>query len=219
MPKKEIKKISVNQMDKNIPETLPFPVSFGEGEDKIEVICKPRISFTDGLSFVNNVVSAVVDEDLDRVVFSVKEFSIRTNTLEMFTNIRLPENIEKKYDLVFGTKIYEQIVDDINFDGDVYDIFLAAIDEQIAFESQKMLSQFKSETQTMIDHINTEGEQIINTFAEFGKAFKDVTPEQISALIPKIVEMGKIDEKELASAVLDIQSKKDSEENATIFQH
>lgn len=214
MSKKTTKQVSVNATDKLVTPSLPFTITYGAGEDAISIEVKPRLSLMESATFVNSIAAGIINEEKGTVTYGWKEFVIRINTLELYTNLRLPADFDKKYDLVFSTDIIDRIFLEPEFKMDDYKSLLFAAEDQISFEVEKMLSQFKSETQAMIDHINTEGEQIINTFAEFGKAFKDVTPEQIAAIIPKISEMGKLDERSLASAVLDIQSKKDSEGNA-----
>lgn len=205
MEKKSTKEVSVNKTDKYVPIVTPATIKLGSGEDEFEVVIKQKLSLEESMSFVNSVVLGMIDDDI--VTYSIKEYLIRVNTLEYFTNIRLPLDLDKKYALVFDSDIMYRIKDKI--DEESYNDLLFSIEKQLAFEIAKMNNQFKSETQNYIEKITSEAEQIIEMFQSFGKVFENITPEQLNTILPNLAKFG--NEKDLVKAFID--AKKEDEED------
>lgn len=204
---KKIKEVSVNKTDKYFTPSTPVTITLGAGEDAFDVTVKKRLSIEESISFVSALVYGMIDDDT--VTYSIQEYLIRANTLEYFTNIRLPQDIDKKYALVFDSDIVDRVMMEINME--LYDDLLTQFDRQLEFEVAKMQNQFKSGTQNYIDRITAEAEQIIEMFQSFGKVFENITPEQVAEILPNLSKFG--NEKDLVKAFIDV--KKD-EENALV---
>lgn len=213
---KKTEKISVNKFEKFISPAESFQIALGEET----VLVKPRLNFTEAIGFVNSVVQCCIDEFDNSVNYSVQDFITRVAFFETYTNIRLPENHEKKYEFVYGVNmgedgdLYERIINSVGFRKDIYDNQLLAINKQIEFEVAKMQNQFKTETQVFVAKIESEAEQIMKVINVFTDVFKDIEPSKMAKILEKIPEMENMTEKNLAEAVLEVQ--KEGEENAGV---
>lgn len=215
MPKKikEEKQISVNKFEKFISPIVPFPIAL----DEETILVKPRLNFTEAIGFINSVVQGCIDEFDDSVSYAVQDFITRVAFFETYTNVRLPENHEKKYEFVYGVDmgedgdLYERIINSVGFRKDLYDTHLLAIKNQMEFEISKMQNQFKTETQAFVAKIESEAEQIMKIINVFTDVFKDIEPTKMAKILEKIPEMENMTEKNLAEAILEVQ--KEGEEN------
>jgi hypothetical protein len=206
MAKKSNSKVSVNQIEKLIKPIQPFVVNYEVDNEIIEIEVKPRLSFEDTISFVHSVAESVVQSDAEIVTYSTQDFSIAINTLEFYTNIRIPTNIQAQCDLVYGTDIIKKITSHVSFDKLIYEKLLHSVDKQITYEKETMQNQFKVKTQAYIDQIKSETEEIIETFKGFAEIFNKVDPQQIAQIIPKIANIEKLDEKQLVQAFKEVEN-------------
>lgn len=209
---KKIKEVSINKTDKLVSIPSTFPLDINTGDEIITIEVKPRLTLINNASFVKSIALGIINEDDCEVRYGFKEFTIRINTLEFYTNLRIPEDLDKQYDLAFNTDILDRILTEESFKLDEYNNLLRLADKQIEFEIQKMLSEFKAGTQAYIDKITAEAEQIISMFQSFGKVFENITPEQVAEILPNLAKFG--NEKDLVKAFIDI--KKEDEENALV---
>lgn len=206
MAKSNKKHVSVNSLDTYIPEiksfTVPLPVY---GEEPIEITVKPRLTISESIDFVNSVVSDVVD-DTTGVTYCVKDFSIRKNTLAYYTNITVPQNLEKQYNLAY-TDLLDRIFSEGTFDNDTYKTLLESLDKQIEFEAQKYQNELRAETRELIEETRMQGEELIKVFSQFAKSFENIDPDQMAGLVNRLANMEKLDEKSIVEALVERDDK------------
>lgn len=205
MAKSNKKHVSVNSLDNYISETKTFTVplpAFGE-ETPIEITVKPRLTIAESIDFVNNVVSDVVDDDTG-VTYCIKDFSIRLNTLKFYTNITIPQNLDKQYELAYSDIVMRITHDDEHrFKLDEYENLVSAVDKQIEFEKEKYLCELRRETEELIEETKIQNEQLVAVFSQFAKSFENIDPDQMAGLVTKLANMEKLDEKSIVDALVE----------------
>lgn len=213
MAKKAESKVSVNKTDKIINEVKQTPVKCGVGDEQIEVLVKPYLTYKDNVNFISDVVSGVVFNEQEIVSYANLEFELRINTIKYFTNVRIPEDYNKQYDLAFSSDIFNMIMAYVLENSKSYWSLRAAVEKQIEFEVNKMQNQFKLGTQQYIETVQAEAQAVIDIVTRLMETFKGIDVDEVAKMIPKFAEATKINEKTLAEAVLDIQQKKEEIKN------
>lgn len=112
MAKKKIQKISVNAMDEimkrfNTVETVEW--------NGLQVVIKKSLSLEEMMTFANSVVKSCFDQASGAYMPEVKDFAIRANVLDMYTNFTLPKDLGKQYDMVVQSGAVEMVLNYINY--------------------------------------------------------------------------------------------------------
>lgn len=183
MAKKE-KKISVNELEKaagNIHDVW-HDVEWNGISFKV----KHSLSLEEMMLFVHMAVEMCFG-DGDEYRPELDDFAIRLNVIDRYTNLRLPENTEKKYEILISTDLVDVITQNIN--RDQFDNILESFNKRIRDRVQTRNNTLRERTDELIHSI----ESAVNTF---GDIFRDVDSEKmnaiVSALATKDVDEGKI---------------------------
>lgn len=192
------KMISVNQLE-NMKYENTVSVPYCDGSDVI-ITVKKCISLPEMCSFVENVVESCFTDDGKYLPY-VKDFAIRSNTLTIYANFRLPKNAEKQYDLVYQTEAFEIVLGLVDYRQ--FSDILASIDEAIEFRKSKEVSA-----------VTHEIEELTMTLDGLTKQFEDtmggLTNKDMSQLFDNLSSIT-LDEDKLVSAV--IKSKSEEKDN------
>ena len=81
---------------------------------KFEMKIKRILGFKDAMSFVKSIVSVCTDKDEMLYAPETFDFAIRANTLIYYAGLKAPRNIEKCYEVVYGTELYKMVTNRIN---------------------------------------------------------------------------------------------------------
>lgn len=193
MPK--IKKISINAMDKVIKDTYT-PTTTIKWND-LEIIIKRVLTFTDVLEFVDNVTKTCFTRDTETYMPEVKDFAIKSNILEKYTNLTLPNNIEHRYEIIYHTDIIETVLNYIN-------------NQQFSEMTTSIDAKIKNLNQANIERINKQMSDLNTAFENLQdfieKALNSINIDDASNLIDTILHEN-LDEAKLVEAYLE-QSKK-----------
>lgn len=201
MAKTKKQHVSVNELDKYISTPSEFIIRLPGDETQTEIKVKSRLSIAEVSDFVNSVISDIFDNE-SGFSYYFKDFAIRKNTIAYYTNITVPQNIEKQYELVH-TDILDRIRSEGSFDNDTYETLIASIDKQIEFEKEKYLCELRRETEELIEETKTQGEQLVAVFSQFAKSFENIDPDQMAGLVTKLANMEKLDEKSIVDALVE----------------
>ena len=177
---------------------VPTPVNITVGD--INFIVKPRLNIGEVGAFVEFAISNTYNKNEEEINYSAKDFAFGLSTIVFYTDLDIPEDVDEQYKILTCTNILDKIKEHI--DEKQYWHLLDSIDEQLKFEEQKILSQYRFATQEYIEQIKYEASNIISAFIQFAESFKDIDPNAIADIIPKLTAMTKIDEKTLVDAVL-----------------
>lgn len=193
MAKKE-KKISINKLESVMyPTTVTIPLGDEEGT---EVTVRKVLPFKEMLQFVEDVVSACIDGETGRYIPEAKDLCICNGLLTRYANCNLPENIEKQYDLMYGTDLVRRIREVI--DVNQYFEIMDAIDERISHELRLSESTLASQVAELLDKINDFVDQSNNMFG-------DISGEDMAQVAKNLAQIDVLDEEKLARAVLGVK--------------
>lgn len=187
---KNKKKISVNTFEKVAKEHFGNEVIvdwYG-----VEVTVTPTISAVEMMNFVDDVVESAFLEDLGYMP-EVFDFVVRCNVLTRYANFSLPGNIEKRYELVYGTDAFETVVQKVN--PGQYDEIVRAAKEKI---------EYKLDTSAAA--VTRDAERMIDTFGDiqnqFESLFSGLSGDDIKKMVSAIGDKS-VDEERLVKAYLE----------------
>ena len=109
---KKAKNVSISQIDKVMKETYKDIVLVEWCDIDLEV--KKSLAFDDMLQFVHDVVKTCTEQEHGGYMPELKEFAIRMNIVETYSNVRLPSNLNHKYHILTNSGIVETILNHIN---------------------------------------------------------------------------------------------------------
>lgn len=166
----------------------------------ISIEIKFRLAIHEMIALVRSVVNSCFDKDTNEYMPEAKDFAIKLNVIEYFTNIKLPSvsndtkdanEIIKQYDYVnaIWTAHGPQIVE--NIDAGQYDAIIEAIEERINY-------RIESDTNYLRRFIEKLSASISAISEQFGDVFSGLTKDDIESFVAAISNNGKYDEERLA---------------------
>lgn len=111
MAKKKVQKISVNAMDIIMKQYETVETIEWNG---LQVVIKKDLSLEEMMTFANSVVKSCFDQASGAYMPEIKDFAIRANVLDMYTNFTLPKDLGKQYDMVVQSGAVEMVLNHIN---------------------------------------------------------------------------------------------------------
>lgn len=188
MAKKKIEKVSVNAFEEAVKSTVVTAKDVEWNGMSIKV--KPAIGLADMVQFVNNVVENCFDEH-GTFVPEVRRFSTAINIISRYTNITLPSNMEKAYELITMSNIVNFVMREIC--AEQMEEIENAIDEKIAYLVRVNTSELNSKMADAVDSIGKIGESM------------SVMMNGVSAddLKKAMETLSRVEEKDLVEAVSD----------------
>ena len=159
----------------------------------LEINVKRILPFYDMIRFVRDVVSGCFADETGRYMPEVFPFMIRLCVLAYYTNVNIPQKVEKQYELSYTTGLYETIID--NIDKTQFNDICNAIYNSIEHSAE-----------ANINEIHTQFISIQSTFRELVEQFKEVfsgiDTNELKNVIDSITDRG-IDEGKLIRAYID----------------
>lgn len=174
MAKKKIQKISVNAMDEimkrfDTVETIEW--------NGLQVVIKKNLSLEEMMTFANSVVKSCFDQASGAYMPEVKDFAIRANVLDMYTNFTLPKDLDKQYDMVIRSGAVEMVLNYINYAQ--FNELVKAIDSKLQNTADANIQAFI----TKLDNVTTA---FSDMQTEMEKMFSGVDTEDIGKLVGAI---------------------------------
>ena len=193
MAKKE-SRISINKLESVMKENV-VTIPMRGSEDAIITI-RPTLPLKDMMQFVENVVSSCVDAETATYTPEIKDFAIRSEILTAYANFNLPSDVEKQYELIYGTDAVGQVLEHIN--GDQFYAIEMAINARIEHEIKMIETVLAAKTNEMIARIEMMVEQ-------FETVFNGINSSDFNGVMKKLSEMDGMTEESIAKAVLGVQ--------------
>lgn len=164
----------------------------------VDVRVKRTLPITDMLAFVDDVVTSCFHDKLGFMP-EVKDFLIKSNILTRYANFAMPDNLERRYQMIYGT--------------DAVDAVCAAIDPT---QLQEIVNAINSKIRFLCDSKATLIQQRINDVLDVMEEmrnntrdiFDGLSQDDLKNLVNAISKNG-LDEQKLVRAIL-----KQSEENS-----
>lgn len=151
---------------------------------------KRYIPFDKMLAFVNDVTSACFTEDTHEYMPEIKDFLIRCYIVELYTDIKLPEDISEKYSVVFNTDLVSFIYRGIDVEQ------ISSITEAIDKKIEYRIKCQSEATTAKINELIAEFSQIENSVSTM---FDGMDKDTISKVAGAIAN-GNFDEEKLVKA-------------------
>ena len=186
MAQKKTNKVSVATIEKVMKEQFA-------GEPKtfdwygVEIEHKENIPMEYAVTFVNNVVDTCFDKD-GNYIPEFKDFLIRSFTVQMYSNVRLPQDLKKQYDILYNSDLYNVLIQHIDIVQ--YDTLLMAIDEKLEYRRN-------ADVMTMRMTLNN----LISQFQNFGEQLNQVEIEDVRNIAEAINGVD-LDEEKFVDAIL-----------------
>lgn len=174
MAKKKIQKISVNAMDEIMKRYQTTETVEWNG---LQVVIKKNLSLEEMMTFANSVVKSCFDQASGAYMPEVKDFAIRANVLDMYTNFTLPKDLGKQYDMVVQSGAVEMVLNYINYAQ--FNELVKAIDSKLQNTADANIQAFI----TKLDNVTTA---FSDMQTEMEKMFSGVDTEDIGKLVGAI---------------------------------
>lgn len=183
------KRVSINKLEKYIKESVMdfIPIELGE----LEFVIKPRLTLKESMEFVQNTVSSCLADEDSEYLPEIKEFAIRNNAFMFYTNLTLPSDVNKKYEFVYGSDIFDIILE--NIDIKQFNDMLRAIEGKIHYLVSMRVSDVHRQVNEMYALIE-------NLQSKFEEVFSEVDADKLSGFVNAFSEMN-ITEEGIVKAV------------------
>ena len=195
----KIKKVSINAFEEAVNSQYEATQSFEWSG--ITIVVKRNLTLREMMSFVDSVVKNCFKEEDGAFIPEIKDFATRSCIYEYYTNITLPANIEKRYDLLYHQMLLDEIMPRI--DSLQFNALIRAIEDKVAHLAQANI-------EAVTKQMNELYASLDNMQAQFGKMFEGIDEESISGIVNALGK-GAIDEEKLAKAVLGLKNKNGDE--------
>lgn len=164
------KRISIATFDKIAKEHAHGTVTKPWFDTEISV--RYSLPFGEMLAFVDDVVKSCMQENLGYIP-EVREFVVKCNILTRYANFSLPENLEHRYELVYGTNAVEAVMEDIN--QEQLEEIMNAIDDKLDYLCNANVAELEKQVHKLEDTFESLAKQVSETFSGISKDdIKDV---------------------------------------------
>ena len=182
-------RISIRTIDAIAKEQFPnFVTEIWNGT---ELRIKKSLSFSEMLSFVNDVVKSCIQEEHGYMP-ELMDFAIKSNILSRYANFSLPDNLEHRYDILYQTDAVAFVVSHIN-KSQLQEI-TTAINHKISYLCNSNIQQVQKQMGDFLTAFETLQGKMTNLFS-------NLTPDDVTRLIGAINDGG-LDESKIVSAYL-----------------
>ena len=173
-----------------------------------EVRVKRTLSLTEMLSFVDDVVGSCFHDKMGYMP-EVKDFAIKSNILTRYANFSMPDDLEHRYQMVYGT--------------DAVDVVCSAID---TVQLQEIVNSINSKIRFLCDSkanlIQERINSVLETMEEMRDNTKDIfdglSQEDLKALMGAITEHG-LSEQKIVEAYMEQKRAEQLADEATAVEY
>ena len=124
----------------------------------VEIEYKEVLTMVEMKAFVDGVVDASFDNDGDYMP-EFTDWLIRTNMIQLYTNVRMPQNIEKQYDILYRTDLYEQIA--VLVDQRQYAKIIDAIEQKLEYRRNSDVTAMRVQLSGLIQQFESMGQDLM----------------------------------------------------------
>lgn len=162
----------------------------------LEIVVKRHLSLAEATKFVDACVNACFDSDTAVYAPEMKDTAIGSSIVAFYTNIDLPESVEKQYELIYHSEILDSIKPYI--DQNQLNSIICAVDKKVEY-----LVRVNTEmVNRQIRDLQSAAENIQNQLSDM---FNDINIDDVKNVIGSLSEKG-LDEEKLVKAYLESKS-------------
>lgn len=191
MAKKKTEKVELNALEKIVDEHRQEPCDIEWNGMNVHI--RPMLGAADAMSFIQIASDACFDKDTQEYTPEVKDFTIRANIVTFYTDVQLPPEIDKAYEVLYGTDIVHMILEHV--DAEQMAVMVDAINEKV-----------KRRANAAVEAANRQVTELYNAMSELRDGitgmFEGVNQEDIRKIVSAITD-GKFDGEKLFKEYLD----------------
>ena len=195
----KIKKLSINAFEKAVKETANTQTNVEW--NGLDIIIKHTIGIRDMLRFVEGVFQSCFSDDGEYIP-EVRDFAIKSCLLKYYTNISLPSNVERRYDLIYSSDITEVVLEYVN-------------EAQLSEIVKASDARIKHTANANIEALNKQMRDLYSTFenlqTNIEEIFSGINADDVKGLV-SAVSNGGIDEGKIIDAYFNKKSDVEKEE-------
>ena len=193
------KMISISKLDEILDERF-------NNEEVVDyygndLVITKTISFAVFNEIVQQVSNICFDPDTGEYTPQKLDFAVRLCVIEAHTNVRLPDDTEHQYRILYGTDLFRTVYEYINHDQ--YAVMLDAITDAVHERNNANKAMFERDMNTVLEQVNQIGSRLQDMFENIG-------PDDIQNLVRAIGDNG-IDEEKIVKAVVAEQNRQRGE--------
>jgi cobalamin biosynthesis protein CbiD len=158
----------------------------------VEVAVKKALSLEEMMGFVDGVTKSCFALDGGAYLPEVKDFAIKSGLIEAYTNIGLPEDAGRQYNLIYSSDIIQAILEHIN--RWQFDEMIQAINDKVENLAQaniEMVNRQVNELYAAFDNLQTR----------LSDVFSGIGAGDIAKLVGAVANGG-LDEEKLVGAYI-----------------
>lgn len=191
----KIKKISVSKFEEAVNSS--YEATHDIDYNGITITVKQDLTLKEMVEFISSVVMSCFDDETSEYTPEIKDFAVRSCIFEYYTNINLPSNVEKRYDIIYHTQILDSIMQNIN--QLQFNAMMRAIEDKTSHIANSNVEMINRQMAQLYDSFENIGNKLSSTFDGIGD-------EDIKNVV-KAFSDGKIDEEKLVKAYMDTKVK------------
>ena len=186
----EPKMISVEKMDEIIKDYYPDTITFDwHGQD---LVIRKTITFSEMQALVKTVSTKCFDASNGEYLSELRDFLTDMLVVAFYTNVRMPQNVEKQYRMLRQTELTKLVYDNIS--DDQVSEFTRAISARINLHNEQNTKLIEKQIQDASASITAIADLL-------GEMFDGIDKDDI-ANIAKAVGDGGIDMEKLVGTVV-----------------
>lgn len=160
----KVKKISINAMDKVAKENYQRLIEKDWNGSRL--VIRRLLSLNEILEFTKRVTESCFAQDTNEYLPEVRDFAIRSNVVEMYANVKLPDNLEHQYELLYMTDIFDAVFAEI--DKVQFEALVNAIDEKIATAAEANIQMLQVKIDDAAHSVAAIVEKVASLFEGLG---------------------------------------------------
>lgn len=186
----KIKKIPINEFDRAAGAQERESTVEWNG---LEIRVRRRISYEEYTAASVAVTNACFSTDGEYVP-EAKEVSLRLIVLALYTNLSIPLNIDKRYEMACFSGVYDAVLSAV--DGHQVAQIENAVNERIHIRTQAAVDAVIRQANAVAEAVQNMSDKFE---AQFAAILEGVTPEDMNRVIRGIAD-GKVDEEKVVEA-------------------
>jgi len=187
------KKISITSLEKALHDDGLLNNEEHLEWNGLDITVKKRLSLREVMSFVQYIVDNCVRKSDGEYLPEVLDFLINNGVIEYYTNISLPENSERRYDIVCACRPLINCIKQV-IDGEQYDELCQAIRSKVYFEARTNID-------AIIERAENTQAEVESVSSMLSKMLDDIDPDTFKNVIESIANNG-IDEGKIMDAYM-----------------
>lgn len=185
------KKISVNAFEKAV-DSIYEPTTNVEWNG-LTLVIKRHLNLAEVVKFVDVCVKACFNPDDTSYAPEAKDLAIRGCIVAFYTNVTLPDNIVKQYELIYHSRILDVVMP--NIDQIQLDAIIKAIDDKVEHLASANIEFVDKQINDLLGALDGVQKQMSDIFG-------GIDAEDIKSIIGALTS-GVIDEEKLVKAYMD----------------